>query len=132
MRQLLTGASGPSYKRVRLMQDMTAAAADTKVPVDTGTLKGSQVKTPVVVTGDRVVAGVEYRSPYALFVHEGTKAHVIRPRNKKILAWVPRGSGAKTRFAMKVNHPGTKAKKWLLTSMWAVGKKMGFTVTKGE
>lgn len=45
-------------------------------------------------------------APYAVFVHDGTKPHEIRPKNKKAL---------KTPFGVrkKVNHPGTKANPYL-------------------
>lgn len=45
-------------------------------------------------------------TPYAVFVHDGTKPHEIRPKNKKAL---------KTPFGprKKVNHPGTKANPYL-------------------
>jgi hypothetical protein len=45
-------------------------------------------------------------TPYAVWVHDGTKPHEIRPKNKKAL---------KTPFGprKKVNHPGTKANPYL-------------------
>lgn len=43
---------------------------------------------------------------HAVFIEEGTKAHVIRPKNKSFLAFYADG---KQVFAKKVNHPGTKA-----------------------
>lgn len=45
---------------------------------------------------------------YAVIVEKGSKAHVIRPKNKKALYW----KGAK--YPVKqVNHPGSKAKPYL-------------------
>jgi hypothetical protein len=43
------------------------------------------------------------RAPQALWVHWGTRPHVIKPKNKKALRWA--GSGAFS-FAKKVHHPG--------------------------
>ena len=43
-------------------------------------------------------------TPYAIFVHEGTKAHEIRPVTKKALYW--KGALHPVRL---VHHPGTKA-----------------------
>lgn len=43
---------------------------------------------------------------YAPYVEFGTKPHVIRPKNKKMLAFKV---GGKMVFARKVNHPGTRA-----------------------
>jgi HK97 gp10 family phage protein len=46
---------------------------------------------------------------YAIMVEKGTRAHVIRPKNKKYLYW----KGAK--YPVKnVNHPGSKAKPYLI------------------
>jgi hypothetical protein len=52
-----------------------------------------------------IVAGGP-RVPYARFVEEGTKAHVIRARFKKYLHWV--GADGAEHFAKQVNHPGSK------------------------
>ena len=46
---------------------------------------------------------------YAPMVEFGTKAHIIRPKNKKALYW----KGA-TRPIKQVNHPGSKAKPYLI------------------
>lgn len=44
---------------------------------------------------------------YASFVEEGTRPHVILPRNAKLLHWEePQGDH---HFARRVNHPGTTA-----------------------
>ena len=45
---------------------------------------------------------------YAIIVEKGSKAHVIRPKNKKALYW----KGA-SRPVKLVNHPGSKAKPYL-------------------
>lgn len=54
----------------------------------------------------------------AVYLEEGTRAHDIRPRKAKVLAFAPNGtgrlSGAPRKggpviFAKKVHHPGTKA-----------------------
>ncbi len=45
-------------------------------------------------------------APYASFVEEGTRAHVIVPRRGQWLAWErPQGNW---HFARQVNHPGSK------------------------
>lgn len=53
-------------------------------------------------------------APHALFVHDGTKAHTISPRRKKMLRW-PSGVGGGTGFvfARQVNHPGYKGDPWM-------------------
>ena len=46
---------------------------------------------------------------YAVIVEKGSKAHIIRPKNKKALYW----EGAK-RPVKLVNHPGSRAKPFLI------------------
>jgi hypothetical protein len=58
-------------------------------------------------------------TPYGETVEKGSKPHLIRPRNKKALAFVPGAAGAMLSFSEKqghgdavivrvVHHPGTK------------------------
>lgn len=49
-------------------------------------------------------------APHALFVHWGARAHVIRPKNKKVLRWP---AGPAFRFASIVHHPGYKGDAWM-------------------
>ena len=46
---------------------------------------------------------------YAAIVEKGSKAHIIRPKNKKALYW----EGA-SRPVKMVNHPGSRAKPFLI------------------
>ena len=48
---------------------------------------------------------------HAVFVHWGTKPHVIKPKDKKALRW-PLASGFA--FARSVRHPGYKGDPWLV------------------
>lgn len=43
-------------------------------------------------------------TPYAIYVHEGTRPHIIRPRTMKALYW----KGAAHPWKV-IHHPGTKA-----------------------
>lgn len=52
----------------------------------------------------------EALAPYAPFVHDGTRPHLILPRAKQALRWVKNG---KFVFARKVHHPGTKPDQFL-------------------
>lgn len=53
---------------------------------------------------------------YGPFVHEGTPAHVINPRFKKVLRFVPRGGNGFV-FARRVFHPGTKSDPFLYEAL---------------
>jgi hypothetical protein len=50
------------------------------------------------------------QAPHALFVHWGTRPHVIKPAAKKALRWA---GPAGFRFARAVNHPGYRGDPWL-------------------
>lgn len=125
MRSFLSGGSGPAYKATKRVQTRTLAYARAASPVDTGNLKSSHVATPIVVSGQSVTAGVENTSKYALFVHEGTRAHRIVPRRAKMLAWIPRGAG-KAVFAREVMHPGTRKNPWLGKAAELAARQEGF------
>lgn len=55
-------------------------------------------------------ATIQATAAHGIFIEEGTKAHIIKPKNKKALAF---SSGNKMVFAKKVKHPGTKAKPFM-------------------
>lgn len=52
-------------------------------------------------------ATVYSNTDYARYVEEGTRAHVIRSRDRKALRF-PTGSGAGFGFVKVINHPGSK------------------------
>ena len=81
----------------------------------TGRLKDSITKAP---DGNGwVIYHDTQAAPYAVFVHWGTRAHDIRPRDKKILSWT-QGGGHSTQyvFARFVRHPGYEGDPWLVTA----------------
>ncbi|MEK3673542.1 hypothetical protein [Paenibacillus sp. FSL R10-2771] len=54
---------------------------------------------------NKIVMYLAHGVKYGTFLEEGTKPHVIRPKNKKALYW--RGAAHPVK---KVNHPGTKSR----------------------
>lgn len=102
--------------------------------VRTGNLMNSHVKSPVVVQGKKLVAGLENTAKYAMFVHEGTSRHPIVARRAKALHWISPGKvpwAMGPVFVTSVIHPGTEPRPWLLKSAQEVGRRHGFIVTKG-
>lgn len=55
-------------------------------------------------------------APYGPFVHEGTKAHYIFPREKQSLRWVPVGGNGFV-FAKRVFHRGTQPDQFLYEAL---------------
>ena len=72
----------------------------------------------VVKNGQFPSVMVGSESPIAWLHHEGTKAHIIKPKNGKFLVfWVSDGGGARKIFARQVNHPGTKPNRYLTDNL---------------
>ena len=77
-------------------------------------IQGGNLQADIKVWDDNVSnleieVGNSDLTPYAKFVHEGTRPHIIRPKNKRGLANKKTG----VFFGKKVNHPGTKANPYL-------------------
>lgn len=56
------------------------------------------------------VIALNPRVPYGVYVHEGTKPHIILPKEKRVLRW---SDGSEYFFAKSVVHPGTKPDQFL-------------------
>lgn len=69
--------------------------------------------SPVILVGSDL-------SPIALFVHEGTKAHVIVPKVAHLLVFFSQRAGKVIR-AKRVNHPGTKPNRYLTDNLHLAG-----------
>lgn len=79
---------------------------------------------------------IEATAPYAAYVELGTRAHIIKPRRKRLLAWPAAGgarlsgrarTGARMIFARVVHHPGTKPQPYLVPAAKFALKKVGIT-----
>lgn len=79
-------------------------AAKREAPVKTGNLRRT-ITSHVEQGGKRGVVGTN--APHARPVHEGSKAHIIRPRFAQALMWP--GAGHPVRV---VKHPGNKANRF--------------------
>lgn len=94
------------------------------VPRQTGNLGRTIRLGTVTASSAQIIAGGQAGVGYAQVVEYGSRPHEIVPRNKKALAWggsrrlsgnLRSGSKA-TSFAKRVQHPGTKAKPYLVPS----------------
>lgn len=107
--------------------------AKRKVKRKTGNLGRTIRPGRITETTGEVVAGGRLKVGYAEAVEKGTRPHVIRPRNKKALAWggkrrlsgTLRTGEKATNFAMVVNHPGTRAYPFLLPGLQEAVKDEG-------
>lgn len=80
-----------------------------RVPVRTGELRDS-IGSSVSSNGATVRLDVFATAPHARFLEEGTRPHVITPRNGRALRFQ---AGGRTVFATRVQHPGTAATNFL-------------------
>lgn len=129
MKQFLTGPQSDLVRLVREGQRVTLNAAAKRSPVDTGNLRREHQATNVVVRGLAATGDVVATPDYAAAVHEGSRPHTITPKRAKFLSW---GQGATRVFARSVEHPGAKARPWLLNAAKAEAGRLGFVVTKGD
>jgi hypothetical protein len=95
-------------------------------PVDTGRLRSSG-RMDIRITSVGPTGIVTFPVSYARYVHEGTRAHVIRAKKKKVLKFKGR-SGAFV-FAKKVNHPGTRKREFVEQALREIAPPLGFAVT---
>ena len=96
--------SGPIMQRAitKSIYDLQARTV-MLTPIKTGRLRGS-FQTAFSPLQGILKVGVNY----AIYVHEGTAPHQIRPVNKKALYW--KGADHPVSF---VNHPGTRANRFM-------------------
>lgn len=109
---------GPQFLRTLALSAVREQKLE--APRRTGNLGRSIRLGRVSATEAETIAGANY----AIYVHEGTRPHEIRPRNKKALAFPANSgsatlggrvrSGGKVRFAKRVRHPGTKPNPFML------------------
>jgi hypothetical protein len=95
-----------------LVGNRVLTEASLRCNVRTGTLRSS-----LYLSMETLGFKVGSTMPYALFVHEGTRPHVIRPNTARALRFEAAGG---VRFAQKVNHPGYRGNPFLREAMEAV------------
>jgi HK97 gp10 family phage protein len=91
----------------------TTELAKEKAPVKTGALKTSIREDADHLRGEMTVeGGVSANKPYAIFVHEGTRPHMIYARRAPALRFFWPRTQRVERFKY-VHHPGTKPRPFL-------------------
>lgn len=81
-----------------------------RVNVRSGELRDSIGHTPARAVGTQARTEVFARAEHAIWIHEGTRPHEIRPRRAKALRFT---IGTRVVFARRVWHPGTTANPFL-------------------
>lgn len=129
-------AISDTRQMVGLIGLRAVAEAKGLVPRRTGNLARTIRLGRVTDDYAEVLAGGQSKVGYAAAVEFGTKAHIIRPRRAKALAW----GGARTLsgrlrkgarpefFARSVRHPGTTAKPYLVPGIRKALRDAGLKV----
>lgn len=106
----LRRAVGQYHRRVfdsaaeaMLVDAEAAAPVDTRATVRSGKVVDRE-QTDVAQR-----ARLRFNTPQAAYTNDGTRPHVIRPRNRKALAFTV---GGRRIVVTKVNHPGNQATHW--------------------
>lgn len=106
---LLRAPNGGVGRHLGVMGIRIIAMAKRLTGNNTGRLaKSLQMRQTRVAGGQqvRVFSNVNY----AYFVHEGTRPHVIDPPGNRAMVF---NAGGRRVYAEKVNHPGTRGKRYL-------------------
>lgn len=96
-------------------------------PVDTGRLRASIRVERRSVLGLRMRWTIGSDVEYAPMVNDGTRPHVIRPKNAKVLRFKV---GGQTVFARVVHHPGTRAQPFLDRALREVAGARDYRITQ--
>ncbi len=119
-------ANGPLWKILHKRGQIAVNLARRQVGVDTGRLKSSiRMEHTTTRYGQELKIGSTNKIAY--LHHEGTKPHLIKPKNAPQLVFMSKGRVIRTQL---VRHPGTKANKYLTDQLFLFAD-MG-TIYKGK
>ena len=120
---------GASMSELRQVGPRVVNRAKILAPVDTGRLRaaiGPPKYSRTWTLRPRVT--IEVNVDYASFVHDGTRPHVIRPRNARALRFMV---GGQVVYARVVHHPGTRARPFLDRAVREVTSGRNYRITEG-
>lgn len=117
--------SGASRRELRIAAGQVVNRAKIFAPVDTGRLRASVDYRTSSFFSLRPKAHVFSDVEYAPFVNDGTRPHIIRPKNAKALRFRVNGQVV---YARVVHHPGTKARPFLDRALSAVTRPRGYRI----
>ncbi|SOE31806.1 hypothetical protein [Streptomyces sp. OK228] len=108
--RLLRARSGPARRKLEQRTERVARIAVADAPGSMG-----QYITTDIQEGPRGLQGViTCHHPKVRLVLDGTRPHIIRPRNKRYLRFEVGGDVA---FAKLVRHPGTRPNNFLARAL---------------
>lgn len=113
---MLKQPQGEVGRWLRKRGTMIQSAAKAQAGIQTGALKAS-----IKLIHERTVFGqmltIGSSLSYALVHHEGSRPHVITPKNAKMLRFTSKG---RVVYARTVLHPGTRPNKYLADNLYMI------------
>jgi len=123
-KEILHDLAGKDVMRVTLK---VLNRAKVLTPVDTGNLRASH-QMRLTSSSNKVQGEVFTKVKYALAIHEGRRAVVIRPNKKKALKFTWHGE----QFVRKsVFQPARKGRPWLRDALREVAEGEGYKMVSG-
>lgn len=110
----LHNADGEVGRFLRRKGRLIMALAKQQVGVDSGALRAS-IKMIHQRTMSWAQVKIGSNLDYAYMHHEGTKPHIITPRDAGILRF---SAGGRVIYTHEVNHPGTRPNRYLSDQLW--------------
>lgn len=112
--KVLNMPGGDVWRALETRGKMALAGAKAKVGVKTGELRSSiyMEHKRYGVIGQVVTIGA--RAKHALMHHEGTRPHMIFPRERQVLRF---SAGGRIVYTHAVRHPGTRPNRYLSSQL---------------
>lgn len=126
--QLTRTIRGASRRELETVARQVMNRAKILAPVDTGRLRASiRIESRRTLTL-RSVYTIGSDVEYAQMVHDGTRPHVIRPRQAQALRF---RIGGRIVYAKVVHHPGTRARPFLDRAVREIAGGRGYDIRNG-
>jgi hypothetical protein len=114
LQNFLNGRLTPVGRHLHKKGKLVERAAKAQVGVDTRRLRKSiHMRHHIGATGQYVK--ITASTPYALMHHEGTRPHIITPKNGPVLRFT--GKTGASVHARVVRHKGTKPNRYLTDNL---------------
>lgn len=107
---ILRSKNGPTYNYIKDLADEILRRAKAQVGVDTGRLRDSIFADDNTSAGGMASFVIGSNNSIAYLHHEGSRPHLIRPRNATLLKFSGYGTIV---YARTVYHPGTSPNRYL-------------------
>lgn len=126
--QLTRTIRGASRRELETVARQVMNRAKVLAPVDTGRLRASiRIESRRTLTL-RSVYTIGSDVEYAQMVHDGTRPHIIRPRQAQALRF---RIGGRIVYAKVVHHPGTRARPFLDRAVREIAGGRGYDIRNG-